>query len=139
MNYYEDENATAQSWMRSIEYYSQDFGIFSDEVQAKRAVCTQCYTPGRTAVTMIPAKTECPSGWHREYNGYLMSSGYWHKHPTTYICVDADPQYADTQYPQWGGGLAFVAADCETWGSIEECGDGGYVEDRQLACVICSK
>lgn len=132
-------NITAQSLMRSIEYYTKDSGIFEDETGAKRAVCAHCYIPGRTAVTMIPAKTECPSGWHREYYGYLMSSGFWQKHPTTNICVDADPEYADTEFPEWGGGLNFVGADCGSWGSIEECEEGGYINNRQLTCVVCSR
>ena len=35
--------------------------------------CAVCYASTRVAVTMIPAKTQCPSTWTLEYTGYLMS------------------------------------------------------------------
>ena len=35
--------------------------------------CAVCYASTRVAVTMIPAKTRCPSTWTLEYTGYLMS------------------------------------------------------------------
>ena len=37
------------------------------------ALCAVCYLPTKNTVLMIPAKTSCPSGWTREYYGYLMS------------------------------------------------------------------
>ena len=36
--------------------------------------CAVCYASTRVAVTMIPAKTRCPSTWTLEYSGYLMSA-----------------------------------------------------------------
>ena len=41
---------------------------------------------------MIPAKTQCPTSWTREYVGYLMSAGQSLSLPTTYECVDKDPE-----------------------------------------------
>jgi hypothetical protein len=35
--------------------------------------CAVCYVSTRTSVLMIPAKTQCPSSWTREYYGYLTS------------------------------------------------------------------
>ena len=32
--------------------------------------CVVCYVPTRSALCMIPANYECPSGWTREYFGY---------------------------------------------------------------------
>ena len=37
-----------------------------------------CYVPTRNALYMIPAKYTRPSGWTREYFGYLMSERYNH-------------------------------------------------------------
>ena len=33
--------------------------------------CTVCYASIRAAMIMVPAKTQCPSSWTREYYGYL--------------------------------------------------------------------
>ena len=35
--------------------------------------CAVCYVTQRSTVNMVPAKYTCPSGWTREYYGYLMS------------------------------------------------------------------
>ena len=37
------------------------------------APCAVCYLPTKNTVLMIPVRTSCPSGWTREYYGYLMS------------------------------------------------------------------
>ena len=48
--------------------------------------CAVCYA-NRSTVHMIPAKFTCPSGWTKEYHGYLMTSlGYQPK--VEYMCVD---------------------------------------------------
>ena len=52
--------------------------------------CAVCYASTRVAVTMIPAKTQCPSTWTLEYSGYLMSDYRGHA-PTMYECVDKNP------------------------------------------------
>ena len=57
--------------------------------------CAVCYASTRVAVTMIPAKTRCPSSWTLEYSGYLMSaykgdSRNLHYH-TMFECVDKNP------------------------------------------------
>jgi len=35
--------------------------------------CAVCHVSNRTAVYMVPAKYTCPTGWTREYYGYLMA------------------------------------------------------------------
>ena len=48
--------------------------------------CALCYV-NRSTTHMMPAKFTCPSGWTKEYNGYLMTSlGYQPK--VEYMCVD---------------------------------------------------
>ena len=49
--------------------------------------CAVCYVPTRNALYMIPAKYTCPSGWTREYFGYLMSEHHSY-HRSQYTCVD---------------------------------------------------
>ena len=51
------------------------------------APCAVCYIPTKHTVIMIPAKTSCPSGWTREYYGYLMSE-HVNDRRTMYECVD---------------------------------------------------
>ena len=49
--------------------------------------CAVCHTSTRATVLTIPARYECPSGWTREYYGYLMSSQHT-RHRTTFECMD---------------------------------------------------
>ncbi len=51
------------------------------------APCTICHIPDKLSVIMIPAKYTCPSGWTREYYGYLMSEST-NNSRSTYECVD---------------------------------------------------
>ena len=54
--------------------------------------CAVCYASTRVAVTMIPAKTCCPSTWTLEYSGYLMSTAEQNSHyHTMFECVDKSP------------------------------------------------
>ena len=50
------------------------FRADSEAVFQHNAPCAVCYASTKVAVTMIPAKTRCPSIWTLEYSGYLMSN-----------------------------------------------------------------
>ena len=58
---------------------------YADDRNVPYALC-QVY--GRTNKIMIPSHYECPSGWRREYYGYLMAGHYTHKAATQFTCVD---------------------------------------------------
>ena len=46
---------------------------------------------------MIPLHYECPSGWRREYYGYLMAASYAHKAATQYTCKDKSVEQIATR------------------------------------------
>ena len=131
--------STHVSWMRSVEYISEDYGIFSSTIHSKRAVCARCYTQSRPAVMMIPGHYTCPTYWTREYYGYLMAGEDGQVHPTNYICVYVSPSYYPLSDTNDGGRLHFVIADCSGGGSIEECSSGKYVHGRAITCVVCTR
>jgi len=96
--------------------------------------CAVCEVPRATQV-MIPGRTSCPTGWTLEYNGYIMSQHYTHQ-KSDFLCVDANPELAGST----------ANSDGHLWYPTEvECGalpcpaTGGYVQDRELACAVCSK
>ena len=49
--------------------------------------CAVCHVSKRTAVHMVPAKYTCPTGWTREYYGYLMGQSY-NYHRIQFVCAD---------------------------------------------------
>lgn len=95
--------------------------------------CSVCKTKTGTKSVMIPARTTCYEGWSIQYKGYL-GAGY-HDHPasTEFICVDENVQFVPGGYENKDGKLIYpVVAKC---GSLR-CHP--YIENKPMACVVCS-
>ena len=76
------------SYVYGVEYESHHGPLSA--VDEHNVPCAVCYASTRETVTMIPARTRCPSTWTLEYSGYLMSAHIGH-HNTMYECVDKNP------------------------------------------------
>jgi hypothetical protein len=95
--------------------------------------CAVCYIPTKHTVIMIPAKTSCPSGWTREYYGYLMSDRVSRRR-TMYECVDmAMESIPGSQNHIDGGHFYHVEAHCNGVACPP------YSAEKELGCVVCSK
>ena len=95
--------------------------------------CAVCYVPTRNVLYMIPAKYTCPSGWTREYFGYLMSERNTH-YRSQFSCVD----YSLKPVPgssQDQNGFLFYAVE-GVCGSLP-CPP--YSRDKELSCAVCTK
>ncbi|EDO37638.1 predicted protein, partial [Nematostella vectensis] len=116
------------------EYEVNDNSIFARGLHDYDAPCAACYVPKRTANIMIPATTACPSGWTREYWGYLMTSHYAQAHEYEYICVDTNAQAFPGSHANHNGALLYpVQVSC----SGPQC--KYYQGDKELTCVVCTK
>ena len=74
-----------------------------------------CYASTRVVVTMIPAKTSCPSTWTLEYSGYLMSGTRLHsgRQCTMYECIDKDSDLVPGSASNTNGAVLYhVEASC---------------------------
>eukprot|EP00058_Branchiostoma_floridae_P020349 XP_002605839.1 hypothetical protein BRAFLDRAFT_84324 [Branchiostoma floridae] len=101
---------------------------------AQDVPCAVCYVPTRGSELMIPARNTCPTGWIKEYDGYLMASKYYHAGAKEYVCVDGQPEIIPGGDANQNGALFYlVEARC---GSLP-C--PSYVEGRELTCVVCTK
>ena len=95
--------------------------------------CAVCYVPTRSALYMIPAKYTCPSGWTREYFGYLMSERYDY-HRSLFSCVDHSLIPVTGSIHNHNGFLFHtVEGVC---GSLP-CPP--YSRDKELSCAVCTK
>lgn len=127
-----------RSFIYPVEYeiYS---GIFETKITGRRslsyydAICAVCRVQGRGSVLMIPGLNTCPSGWTKEYSGYLMAPKK-ELHRAEYICVDEKPNLdAGTQGTNRKAGyLNFVDTNCDAL----KCPP--YKKDLELSCVVCS-
>ena len=113
----------------SIMYVTQYQGAVVSRSSSRSAVCAVCYVSTKNTVLMIPAKTSCPSGWTREYYGYLMSEHTSHYH-TMFECVDMSMVSLYSSYSSY---LYHVEAYC----GVLSCPP--YDNYRELNCVVCTK
>ena len=94
------------------------------------APCAVCYVTQRTTVFMVPGKYTCPSGWTREYYGYLMAEHRTHGR-SQYTCVDNALKTGS----KLSNGMVFhfVEGRC---GSLP-CPP--YDNSKELSCAVCTK
>ena len=97
--------------------------------------CAVCHVSTRTAVYMVPAKYTCPTGWTREYYGYLMAEYHSNNHHRSqFTCVDTAFKSAPGSSANVDGLLFyFVEGRC---GSLP-CPP--YDNTRELSCAVCTK
>ncbi|VDI10030.1 Hypothetical predicted protein [Mytilus galloprovincialis] len=118
------------SYLYGSEYEHNYFGANSDDEDMPCVVCRM-----RTAATtlMIPGRKSCYSGWNLEYTG-LLASGYQGYSPSTYLCVDGQPEYIPSGQDDKNGHLFYVVG--------YKCGSlpcPPYHDNRMAYCVVCSK
>ena len=123
----------AQSWGY---IYGAEYEITNSLVENSHSTdvpCAVCYVPTRNALYMIPAKYTCPSGWTREYFGYLMSELNSH-HRSQFSCVDHNLTPVTGSSHDHNGFLFYtVEGVC---GSLP-CPP--YSRDKELSCAVCTK
>ena len=131
--------AQGRNYVHGVEYEpygGQSFRV-QPNVHGHNVPCAVCMAVSRCSLLMIPAKTQCPTSWTREYVGYLMSGAQVRAHPTTYECVDKDPESVPglngVQYTSGGAGLfAHVEAPCIGIACPP------YEAEKELTCVVCT-
>ena len=126
------------SYVFGTEIYSPEQGSPLFSVHDDNVPCSLCYTPSRTTTAMIPAKATCPTGWRKEYAGYIMTSyKRSDRSRTTFECIDqnaeAIPGLGGTAAEDRGSILHYVEAHCNGM----PCPP--YDAVKELACVVCSK
>ena len=123
---------TAGIW--GTEYESGSFSGFHNNLDQHDAPCAVCHVGSRGSQLMIPATNKCPSGWTKEYHGYLMTSHHGHKHASEYVCVDSDAEVVPGSHGNTNGALLYVVESA--------CGAlpcRPYINGHELTCVVCTK
>ena len=122
------------SYVYGTEYETQSGGPLSTTYQ-HNAPCAVCYASLRVAITMIPAKIQCPSTWTREYSGYLMSTLITRNHyRTMFECVDRNPDTIAASALDTNGAVFYhVEANCNGMACPP------YDPQKELTCIVCTK
>ncbi|XP_022110568.1 uncharacterized protein LOC110990077 isoform X2 [Acanthaster planci] len=123
------------SHLYGTEYRVGTFDPFSHvntEFLNNHAVpCAVCRLVHKTKL-LYPAKLSCPSGWMKEYSGFLMA-GYYAHGRTKALCVDEAPEVVfGSSTAKYGALLYVMESAC---GSLP-CPP--YVNGREITCTVCS-
>jgi len=130
---YDDANQNG-ALLYGTEYETKGYGVASlVPLQDRDARCVVCEVP-RSAEVLVPGRVSCPAGWTLEYNGYLMANHYTQL-KNDWSCVDATPEATGSSADQNGNLWYPTEVEC---GSLP-CQAGGYVQDREVACAVCTK
>ena len=114
------------------EYEAQS-GQPNHGVHDNNVPCTVCRVTQRYSVLMIPGQYTCPTGWTREYYGYLVSQHHVY-HRSMYECMDISPETIPGGHSNQNGALFYhVEPRC---GSLP-CPP--YENTREMTCAVCSK
>ena len=121
--------------------YGAEYQTYSGPLSAvhdHNVPCAVCYASTRVAVTMIPAKTQCPSTWTLEYSGYLMSayrgSSRYVDYRTMFECVDKNADSIPGSAASVDGAM-FHHAEATCTGM--PCPP--YDPQKELTCAVCTK
>ena len=83
---------------------------------------------------MVPSHYECPYGWHKEYNGYIMAGSNGQEGSSMYHCVDESLEQVKSS-----GACENVhrlsTVDTTASSLLHEPNSGGH----ELPCVVCTK
>ena len=110
------------------------FNPFTNNLHDHDAPCAVSYVGSRGSQLMMPARNDCPTGWAKEYHGYLMTEHYNHKISRDFICVDREAEYVPgSQSDQNGALLYLVDGVCGSLPCLP------YIRGRELTCAVCTK
>ena len=131
----------ARAYVDSVEYEISNFPPLSSQ-NYHDAPCAVCRVALRGTMIMIPARMTCPSGWTREYSGYLMSNKWDYKR-TEFICADRNAEViGETDEKESGSILQLVEFRCHN--PDPDFYTGGlpcdkYPSGHEVSCVVCTK
>ena len=116
-----------------VEYRSWQEGPLKPQ-HKHDAPCAVCQTTGcRTQVLMIPSSTLCPSGWNKEYDGYLVASR-WNFHRTNYVCLDGKPESLPGDEAEAQISYFFPVEIVNPGSTLPS----DYETGKELMCAVCT-
>ena len=132
---------SARARVYGVEYKIFDFPPFGSQ-HNHDAPCAVCRVALRGTMVMIPGRMTCPSGWTREYYGYLMSARYSYKR-TEFICFDRNPEVVGGTHDNQAGSTIYpVEVQCRSPDPDNYAGGlpcDMFPTGNELSCVVCTK
>ena len=83
---------------------------------------------------MVTSHYECPYGWHKEYNGYIMSGNFNDEGNSMFYCIDESLEQAKSSGACEDAHHLYTV-DTDSSSLLHEPNNG----DHELPCVVCTK
>lgn len=113
-------------------------GLFKN-LDFHQVPCAVCRREKRSTTLLTPARNICPSGWFKEYYGYLMTQQRGSAR-SQHICVDADANGipgSNTTRARQGPFIQPVAYKCDE-PSCPQNLESSDNKAKALTCVVCT-
>ena len=137
-DYINNTRATSASFYSVLHGGEYDtWGGPQDSLGNQNVACAVCLASNRSAMTMVPAKTQCPSSWTREYYGYLMAERENGAQFTqsSYTCIDIAPDLVPGEARDTAGThFTYVIVSCSNGIPCPQ-----YQANRVISCAVCTK
>lgn len=92
--------------------------------------CTVCQAPAARPYAMVnPGRQDCPTGFVRDFKGYLMAAAY-NTNPNSYVCVNDAPQTLGVSQSTTSSEIYFLEPQFPV--------PGGYTAYYEISCAQCS-
>lgn len=125
-------NSVGNAFLYAAEYE----GTIWPSLQNFVPPCAVCYTANKSTVLMIPAQTQCPTGWSMEYGGYLVTKSANNKSYTVFECLDGNPEPIPNSS---GASQGTEASFHQVKATCRGIPCPPYIASKEIACVVCSK
>ena len=124
---YYSSSSSGSQYIYGVEY---EISGVNSHANDRNMPCALCKVTGHSTTVMIPSHYECPVGWRKEYNGYIMAGHYTQQGSTMYNCIDKSlAQISGSGGNENPHRLYTVYAVC---GHYFPC------SSTEMTCVVCS-
>ena len=124
---YYSRSSSGSQYIYGVEYEISGVNSHADQ---RNMPCALCKVTGRSAMVMIPSHYECPRGWRKEYNGYIMAGAYSQTGSSMYNCIDKNLE----QIPGSGGN----SDGHRLYTIYAVCGHYFPCSSTEMTCVVCT-
>ena len=124
---YYSRSSSGSQYIYGVEY---EIGGVNSHANDRNMPCALCKVTGRSTTAMIPSHYECPLGWRKEYNGYIMAGYHGYEGSSMYNCIDKSLEQIPGSGSNGNGHLLYTI--------YAVCGYHIPCSSTELTCVVCS-
>ena len=124
---YYSQSSSGSQYIYGVEYEISGVNSHADQ---RNMPCSLCKVTGRSTLAMIPTHYECPRGWRKEYNGYIMAGAHNQDGSSMYNCIDKNLEQISGSGGDNNGHRLYTI--------YTVCGHYFPCSSTEMTCVVCT-